>query len=248
MQAVILAGGKGSRISELSYLTPKPLIEANGKPLIWYIMKHFASFGVNEFIILGGYKCHKLKEYFRDYLLNETDTSFDLNDRTITYHQPPNNNWKVTVLDTGMDTMTGGRLLRSEKFLADEFFLTYGDGISNVDLNLVRDINFRTKTLATLTAVRPPARFGALTLRDDYVVEFDEKPSNDNSWINGGFMYVRKAILAYVTGDETIFEKDVLSEVARNGQLSHLAHTGYWQPVDTLRDLTQLENHLNKPD
>ena len=246
MQAVILAGGKGSRISELSYLTPKPLIEANGKPLIWYIMNHFTLHGVNDFLILGGYKCHKIKEYFRDYLLNETDTSFDLRDRSITYHQVPNSNWRVTVLDTGLETMTGGRILRAKDFLEDEFFLTYGDGISDVDLNAVKEINLKTETLATLTAVRPPARFGALTLNKELVIEFDEKPSKDNSWINGGYMYVRKDILKYVDGDKTIFEKDVLSEIARIGTLSYLAHPGFWQPVDTLRDLTQLENYLNQ--
>jgi glucose-1-phosphate cytidylyltransferase len=248
MQAVILAGGKGSRISELSYLTPKPLIEANGKPLIWYIMKHFALHGVSDFVILGGYKCHKIKEYFRDYLLNESDTSFDLSDRSITYHQPPNSNWKVTVLDTGLETMTGGRILRAKDYLEDEFFLTYGDGISDVDLNGIKEMNHRTQTLATLTAVRPPARFGALTLKEDLVIEFDEKPSNDNSWINGGYMYVQKEILKYIDGDKTVFEKDVLSKIASIGQLSHVAHSGFWQPVDTLRDLTQLETHLNQRD
>ena len=248
MQAVILAGGKGSRISELSYLTPKPLIEANGKPLIWYIMKHFTLFGVNEFVILGGYKCHKIKEYFRDYLLNESDTSFDLTDRSITYHQPPNNNWKVTVLDTGLETMTGGRILRAKDFLDDGFFLTYGDGISDVDLNAIKEKNLRTNTLTTLTAVRPPARFGALTLNEDLVTEFDEKQTNDNSWINGGYMYVRKDILKYIDGDGTVFERDVLSKIAKIGQLSHWAHSGFWQPVDTLRDLTQLENHLDQPE
>lgn len=248
MQAVILAGGKGSRISELSYLTPKPLIEANGKPLIWYIMKHFSLFGVNDFIILGGYKCHKIKEYFRDYLLNESDAVFDLKDRSVTYYQPPDSSWKVTVLDTGLETMTGGRILRSKELLNDEFFLTYGDGISDVDLNLIKEINLRTNTLTTLTAVRPPARFGSLTLKNEHVMEFDEKPSHHSSWINGGYMYVRKEILKYIDGDKTVFERDVLNKIAKIGQLSHLVHSGFWQPVDTLRDLSQLETHLNQHD
>jgi glucose-1-phosphate cytidylyltransferase len=244
MQAVILAGGKGSRISELSHLTPKPLIEANGKPLIWYIMKHFETFGVNEFLVLGGYKCQKIKEYFRDYLLHESDATFNLKGRSIDFHDSSTSNWKVTVLDTGLETMTGGRLLRASKYLEKEFFLTYGDGISNVDLIQVKELNRSSHSIATLTAVRPPARFGALQISGNHVTEFEEKPSNDNSWINGGYMYVRKEILQYIDGDHVVLERDVLSKLAKDGELTQFTHSGFWQPVDTLRDLTQLEKYL----
>ena len=214
MQAVILAGGKGSRISELSHLTPKPLIEANGKPLLWYIMKHFESFGITDFLVLGGYKCHKIKEYFRDYLLHESDTTFLLSDRSIKFHDSQSSNWKVTVLDTGLETMTGGRLLRAKDYLEKEFFLTYGDGISNVDLLQVKELNESHDSIVTLTAVRPPARFGALQISGNQVTEFEEKPSNDNSWINGGYMYVRKDILEFIESEDVVLEKDVLSRLA----------------------------------
>jgi len=245
MKAVILAGGKGTRITELTENIPKPLIEVHGRPLIWWIMKHLSSYNITEFIILTGYKGEKIREYFANFWLNQSDITFSLNEQSHEVIAKRGPDWTVTVIDTGLETMTGGRLLRARSRIGEEpFLLTYGDGVSDVDINEVLKIHTKTESWITLTAVRPPGRFGALVINQDSVTSFTEKPEGDGDWINGGFMIVNPLVLKDELDDNSVFEVNVMTKVATAGRLSCYKHEGMWQPVDTLRDLRALTTLL----
>lgn len=245
MKAVILAGGLGTRISEESGVRPKPMVEVGGKPILWHVMKIYSSYGVNDFVICCGYKAHVIKEYFSQYCLNSSDVTFDMTTNSIEVHKRNAEPWKVTLVDTGYNTMTGGRLKRVKEYLGDETFcMTYGDGVS--DVNITELINFhRTQgTLATLTAVQQPGRFGAFNLSeyDTRINHFHEKPSGgDMPWINGGYFVLEPEVLDYITDDETTWEREPMEYLAKQGELSAYKHTGFWQPMDTLRDKMYLE-------
>jgi glucose-1-phosphate cytidylyltransferase len=240
MKAVILAGGRGTRLSEETHLKPKPLVEAHGKPLIWHIMKNYSMHGVSEFIVLAGYKGHMLKEYFANFWLNDADVTFDLSEPKLDVHSKRGEPWKVTVIDSGLDTMTGGRLSYLQNLITETFLLTYGDGVSNVDITKLISFHKSSPSLATLTAVQPPARFGALDLSENFVNGFEEKPVGDGGWVNGGFFVLEPEILKYVKSEKDSFESDVLPDIAKSGQLKAFKHDGFWQPVDTVRDLERL--------
>ena len=242
MKAVILAGGLGTRISEETSLRPKPMIEIGGKPILWHIMKMYSAHGVNEFIICCGYKGYVIKEYFANYFLHMSDVTFDMQNNKMTVHQNSAEPWKVTLVDTGENTMTGGRLKRVRKYLGEEdFCFTYGDGVSDVDIT--REITFHREqgTLATLTATQPPGRFGALNMNQHKITSFQEKPQGDGSWINGGFFVLSPKVIDLIEDDSTIWERGPMERLARDGQLSAYLHSGFWQPMDTLRDKNHLE-------
>ena len=243
MKAVILAGGFGTRISEETHLKPKPMIEIGGKPLLWHIMKIYSAHGINDFVICCGYKGYMIKEYFANYFLHMSDVTFDIKNNTMDVHKKSAEPWKVTLVDTGLETMTGGRLKKVEKYLDnDSFAFTYGDGISNVDISKLIDFHKSKKTLATLTAVQPPGRFGLLNLQDNGTVNFKEKPLGDGGWINGGFFILEPEVLDYIKNDKTSWEKEPLENIVKTNQLSVFKHTGFWHAVDTLRD----KNYLDK--
>ena len=241
---MILAGGRGSRLSEETHSKPKPLVEAGGQPLLWHIMQNYARFGVNEFIVLAGYKGDLIRQYFADYWLHQTDITFDLSSPNLEVHNNRGLPWKVTVLETGIETMTGGRVLKARHLIDAPFYLTYGDGIADVDIAALRNQFEKSKTIATLTAVQPPARFGALELKGNQISSFQEKPTGDGAWINGGFFVLSEEIFDYIEGPNSIFESDVLPKLASDEQLSAYFHEGFWQPVDTVRDLYRLEQKV----
>ena len=242
MKAVILAGGLGTRISEETHLRPKPMVEIGGKPILWHIMKIYSSHGVNDFVICCGYKGYLIKEYFANYYLHTSDVTFDMRDNSMQVHQNAAEPWKVTLLDTGEDTMTGGRLKRVRDYIGDEHFcFTYGDGVSNVDVRALIEFHRRHQTLATVTAVQPPGRFGALDISGPMIRAFQEKPQGDGSWINGGFFVLSPKAIDYIEGDDCVWEKEPLQALAADGQLSAYAHKGFWQPMDTLRDKVLLD-------
>jgi len=242
MKAVIFAGGLGTRISEESYLKPKPMIEIGGNPIIWHIMKIYSSYGINEFIICLGYKGYMIKEYFANYFLHTSDVTFDIVQNKMEVHHNMAEPWRVTLIDTGENTMTGGRLKRLSTYLGNEdFCLTYGDGVTNLDISALIAFHKEKGTLATLTAVRPPGRFGTLSLTQDKVTCFKEKPQGDGGWINGGFFVLSPKVLDYIDGDETVWEQSPLEKLAKEGNLSAFLHYGFWQAMDTLRDKRQLE-------
>ncbi|MCH6255341.1 glucose-1-phosphate cytidylyltransferase [Puniceicoccaceae bacterium K14] len=244
MKAVILAGGFGTRISEESSVKPKPMIEVGTKPILWHIMKMYAHHGITEFIICCGYKGHIIKQYFANYYLNRSDITFDLKNQDIQIHNNASEPWKVTCADTGESTMTGGRIRRAAKYIGDETFcLTYGDGVSNVNITELVAHHKRQQSLATLTAVQPPGRFGAFTLDEgnSKVSSFSEKPAGDGAWINGGFFVVEPEAIDYIDDDDTVWEKDPLERISNEGKLSAFRHSGFWQPMDTLRDKMLLE-------
>jgi glucose-1-phosphate cytidylyltransferase len=243
LKVVILAGGLGTRISEESHLRPKPMIEIGGKPIIWHIMKIYSAFGATEFIVCLGYKGYMLKEYFANYFLHMSDVTFDLSRNKMEVHQNTSEPWRVTLVDTGDATMTGGRLGRVREYLGDEdFCFTYGDGVSNVDVKALIDFHRQSGRLATLTAVQPPGRYGSLNFDGSSIVSFEEKPKGDGGWINGGFFVLSPKALDYIQGDDTIWERQPLERLAKDGQLGAYFHKGFWQPMDTLRDKTHLEN------
>jgi glucose-1-phosphate cytidylyltransferase len=244
VKAVILAGGKGTRISEESHLRPKPMIEIGGRPIIWHIMNIYAHHGVTDFVVALGYRGHMIKEYFANYVLYSSDVTVDAARGQITYHRNDAEPWRVTMVDTGEETMTGGRLKRLSRYLEpdESFCMTYGDGVGNVDISGLIDFHHRHGKLATVTAVIPPARYGALQLDGDDVESFAEKPPGDNAFINGGFFVVHPSSLARIAGDVTAWEQEPLEGLARDGQLAAFRHTGFWQPMDTLRDRTTLES------
>jgi glucose-1-phosphate cytidylyltransferase len=242
MKAVILAGGLGTRISEESSLRPKPMIEIGGKPILWHVMKIYSAHGINEFIICLGYKGYLIKEYFANYFLHTSDVTFDMAHNKMEVHQNSSEPWKVTLIDTGENTMTGGRLKRVRSFIGDDdFCFTYGDGVSDVDISASIQFHKAQGTLATLTAIQPPGRFGALDMTHNKVSGFLEKPQGDGGWINGGFFVLSPKVIDQIEGDQTIWEREPMEGLASNGQLSAYTHTGFWQPMDTLRDKNHLE-------
>ena len=244
MKAVILAGGRGTRLTEETILKPKPLVEANGKPLIWHIMQNYSRHGITDFIILSGYKGQQIREYFANFWLHQADLTFDLSTPNQEIHKVRGLPWKVTVLDTGTDTNTGGRIARLKDIVDEDFLLTYGDGISDIDISSLVKKHKEHDNYVTLTAVQPPARFGALNLEGDLVIGFEEKPKGDGAWVNGGFFVLTTKIFDYLGGDSSSFEIDALPKVADAGKLGAYKHSGYWQPVDTIRDLQRLEEAI----
>ena len=246
MKAVILAGGLGTRISEESHLRPKPMIEIGGKPIIWHIMKIYSHHGINDFIICLGYKGYVIKEYFANYFLHMSDATFDMAENRMDIHNRHAEPWRVTLVDTGEYTATGGRLKRVRDYVGDETFcLTYGDGVSDVDIPRLIDFHRQHGKMATVTAVQPPGRFGALDVQGDQVRGFQEKPAGDGGWINGGFFVLEPAVLDYIDGDATTWEDAPMRRLAEDGQLMSHLHRGFWQPLDTLRDRNLLEAHWN---
>lgn len=246
MKAVILAGGRGTRLSEETLSKPKPLVEAGGQPLLWHIMQNYHLHGINEFIILAGYKAQLIREYFNNFWLHQSDVTFDLgspNHKVIRSRTVP---WKVSVLDTGLDSGTGTRLKFLLGNIAENFLLTYGDGVADVDITSLVAAHNASKKGATLTAVQPPARFGALNLRENDVVSFEEKPKGEGAWINGGFFVLSPIVLDDIPPMDCSFEFDVLPKLAQGGNLNSYKHHGFWQPVDTLRDLQRLEEEIAK--
>ena len=244
MKVVILAGGFGTRISEESHLRPKPMIEIGGQPILWHIMKIYSTYGFNEFVICAGYKQHIIKEYFADYFLHTSDITFDFtNNNEMVVHHNSAEPWKVTVVDTGLNTMTGGRVKRIQKYVGNEpFMLTYGDGVSNVNIAELVKFHKSHGKIATMTAVNVTQRFGVLDISQNGVISsFREKKARDNGVINGGFMVLEPKIFDYINGDSMVFEQEPLESVAKAGQLMAFQHTGFWQCMDTQRDKMQLE-------
>ena len=243
MKAVILAGGLGTRISEETTLKPKPMVTIGGMPILWHIMKSYSSHGINEFIICCGYKGYLIKEYFSNYFLHSSDVTFDMQANQMQVHHQHAEPWRVTLIDTGQDTLTGGRLKRVQEYLQDDdaFCFTYGDGVSNV--NITESIAFHKAhgKLATLTAVQPPGRFGVLHLDGNRIDGFKEKPQGDGAWINGGFFVLNPKAIEYIEGDATTWEKAPMENLARDGQLQAWFHHDFWQPMDTMRDRAVLE-------
>jgi len=242
LKAVILAGGFGTRISEETSLKPKPLIEIGGKPILWHIMKTYSVYGINEFVICCGYKGYLVKEYFANYFLHMSDVTFDMINNKMEVHHKTVEPWKVTLVDTGLNTMTGGRLKRIQNYIGNETFcFTYGDGLSDVNIIDLMSFHKKKNTLATVTAVQPAGRFGSLDLHDDRVTNFIEKPAGDGGWINGGFFVLEPDVLNYIHDDSTIWEREPMETLAKEKQLSAYKHTSFWYPIDTLRDKNYLE-------
>jgi len=248
MKVVILAGGRGTRISEESHLKPKPMIDVGDHPILWHIMKTYSRYGFNEFVICCGYKGFVIKEFFNNYFLHMSDVTFDFtNGNGMVVHHNVAEPWKVTLVDTGIETMTGGRVKRIRDYIGDEtFMLTYGDGLADIDIGSLLDFHRKQGKLATITAIQPEGRFGALDIDDTYsVLNFIEKPRGDGAWINGGFMVLEPGVFDYIEGDETVFEQDPMRKLARDGQMSAYLHTGFWKPMDTLRDKIYLDTLWN---
>jgi glucose-1-phosphate cytidylyltransferase len=244
VKAVILAGGLGTRISEETTTRPKPMVELGGRPVLWHIMKTYSAHGVDEFIVCCGYKGYVIKEYFANYALHESDVTFDMRKRSMQVHNSAAEPWTVTLVDTGDDTATGGRLLRVRRYLDDEpFCFTYGDGLSDVDVTAAIAHHRASGALATMTTVQPPGRFGAVRLDEQKVVAFDEKPQGDGAWINGGYFVLSPGVFDYLENDATVWEREPLERLAAGGKLSAFVHRGFWHPMDTLRDKTQLEEY-----
>ena len=246
MKAVILAGGLGTRISEETHLKPKPMIEIGGRPILWHIMKIYSAHGINEFIVCAGYKGYVIKEYFSNYFLHMSDVTFDMASNTVEVHHRKAEPWRVTVVDTGESTMTGGRLKRVASFLRDgTFCMTYGDGVADIDIKALIAFHRSRPAQATLTAVQPPGRYGALSFSredSDLISDFQEKPVGDGAWINGGFFVLEPSVIDYIEqGDATVWEQGPLSKLAQYGELSAYRHRGFWLPMDTLRDRNELQ-------
>jgi glucose-1-phosphate cytidylyltransferase len=244
MKAVILAGGLGTRISEETTTRPKPMVELGGRPVLWHIMKTYSAYGIHDFVVCCGYKGYVIKEFFANYALHQSDVTFDMRERSMHVHSNAAEPWTVTLVDTGDDTMTGGRLLRVRRYLDDEpFCFTYGDGLSDVDVRAVIDHHHASGALATMTTVQPPGRFGAVRLEEQKIVAFDEKPQGDGAWVNGGYFVLSPGVFGYLDGDHTVWEREPLERLAADGKLSAFFHRGFWQPMDTLRDKTMLEEY-----
>jgi glucose-1-phosphate cytidylyltransferase len=242
MKAVILAGGVGTRISEESHLRPKPMIEIGSKPIIWHIMKIYERHGIHDFVICLGYRGYMIKEYFANYFLHMSDVTIDIGSNRLEVHSKNAEPWRVTLVDTGESTMTGGRLKRVRSYVADgDFCFTYGDGVGDVDITRLVEFHRRHGGLATVTAVQPQARYGALALQGTRVTSFVEKPAGESGWINGGFFVLSPRAIDYIEGDQTSWEREPMERLAREGQLHGHLHRGFWQPMDTLRDKNQLE-------
>lgn len=246
MKAVILAGGRGTRLFEETQIKPKPLVEASGQPLIWHIMQNYARHEITEFIVLAGYKGQQIREYFANFWLHQADITFDLATPEREIHKIRSLPWKVSVIDTGVNTNTGGRIARIGELIEEDFLLTYGDGISDVNITELISAHQNSGNIATLTAVKPPARFGALNLLGQQVESFQEKPEGEGAWVNGGFLVLNPKIFKFIDGDNSSFEMDVLPEVAKSNKLGAYKHSGFWQPVDTIRDLQRLEEAIDR--
>ena len=242
MKAVILAGGLGTRISEESHLKPKPMIEIGGKPILWHIMKSYSHYGINDFVICLGYRGYVIKEYFANYFLHMSDVTFDMASNQMEVHQGNAEPWRVTLIDTGSDTLTGGRLRRVRDHVGDaSFCFTYGDGLSDIDIGALVGFHRAHGRRATVTAIQPPGRYGALDMQGDSVHSFQEKPAGDGAWINGGFFVLEPSVFDYIEGDQTSWELQPLQQLAREAQLMAFQHAGFWQAMDTLRDKNHLE-------
>ncbi|KKL01560.1 glucose-1-phosphate cytidylyltransferase [Rheinheimera mesophila] len=241
-KAVILAGGLGTRISEESHLRPKPMIEIGGKPILWHIMKIYSAHGINDFVICLGYKGYIIKEYFANYFLHMSDVTFDMASNTMEVHEKHVEPWRVTLVDTGENSMTGGRLRRVKDYVGnDTFCFTYGDGVSDIDIRKTLNAHKQAGKIATVTAIQPPGRYGALDIQGNAVQRFQEKPAGDGAWINGGFFVLEPQIFNYLHSDEDAFEATPLMQLAEQGQLNAYQHSGFWQAMDTLRDKNQLD-------
>lgn len=248
MKAVILAGGYGTRLSEETTIRPKPMVEIGGKPILWHIMQIYSFHGIKDFIICCGYKGYMIKEYFSNYFLHVSDVTFDLKNNRMDIHRTDAEPWKVTLVDTGENTMTGGRLKRAREYIGDETFcFTYGDGVSNINITELVQFHKSKSTLATLSAVQPVGRFGALSFDAEFqkIKSFKEKPRGDGSWINGGFFVLEPSAIDYVTDDSTVWEESPMQNLARDGMLAAYTHNGFWQPMDTLLDKMYLEKLWN---
>ena len=242
MKAVILAGGLGTRIIEESHLKPKPMIEIGGRPILWHILKIYSHHGINEFVICLGYKGYIIKEYFANYFLHTSDVTFDILENRMEVHERYAEPWRVTLVDTGQETQTGGRLKRVREYLSNESFcFTYGDGVADIDVGKLIAFHRSQGKLATLTAIQPPGRYGAVCIEDSRVTSFAEKPAGDGAWVNGGFFVLEPRAMDYVEGDQTSWEREPLVRLSRDGELRGYQHTGFWQAMDTLRDKNQLE-------
>lgn len=247
MKVVVLAGGFGTRLEEETYLKPKPMVEIGNRPILWHIMKIYSHFGFNDFIICLGYKGYLIKEYFANYYLHMSDLTIDMKDNKLQVHQNYAEPWKVTLIDTGYNTMTGGRIKRVQQYINNEtFMMTYGDGVGGIDINRLLEFHKSHGKYATVTSVQPSGRFGTLKINEDnYVKNFQEKPKGDDSWINGGFFVLEPEVFDYINGDETTLEKEPLENLAKDNQLVAYKHHNFWKPMDTLRDKTELESLWN---
>ncbi|MGB7298066.1 MAG: glucose-1-phosphate cytidylyltransferase [Burkholderiaceae bacterium] len=245
MQAVILAGGFGTRISEESTVRPKPMVEIGGKPILWHIMKIYSSHGINDFVICCGYKGHMIKEYFANYAIGMSDMTIDLANNKMTMHQTAAENWTVTLVETGLNTMTGGRIRQAARYLKldEPFCCTYGDGVTDADITAAIALHNEAGRLSTVTAVQPPGRFGVFSLpaTDNKVPSFKEKPQGDGAWINGGYFVLDPKVIDYIEDNDTVWEREPMERLANEGQMTAYRHTGFWQPMDTLRDKQVLE-------
>lgn len=241
MKCVLLAGGLGTRISEETASRPKPMIEIGGRPILWHIMKTYSSHGINDFVICCGYKGYLIKEYFANYFLHMSDVTIDIGKNEIEVHHKKAEPWRVTLVDTGENTQTGGRLKRIADYIDGDFCMTYGDGVGSIDITALLAFHKKHGKKATMTAVQPPGRFGALQLEGSSVSSFLEKPSGDGGWINGGFFVLNSSVLSLIEADSTIWERQPLESLARQNELQAYFHRGFWQPMDTLRDKTHLE-------
>lgn len=243
MKAVILAGGLGTRISEETHLKPKPMVEIGGKPILWHVMKIYSQHGINDFVICVGYKGYVIKEYFANYFLHMSDVTFDMASNRMEVHEKKAEPWKVTIVDTGDSSGTGGRLKRVRHYLDDEpFAFTYGDGVGNVDITASLKLHREKNVDATVTAVQPPGRYGALDIQDGLVARFEEKPHGDGAWINGGFFILNPSVIDLIKTDETNWEREPLEQLASGKRIAAYQHDGFWQPMDTLRDKNYLES------
>lgn len=243
MKVLILAGGMGTRLSEETDVRPKPMVEIGGRPILWHIMKIYSQYGFNEFMVLLGYKGYLIKEYFTNYFLHQSDVTVDLKNTSIEIHKSTAEPWKITLIDTGLNTLTGGRIKRAQKYLGDEtFMLTYGDGVGDIDIKKLLEFHKSHEKFATLTAIQLLGRFGALNIdNSNTVLSFQEKPKSDNAWINGGFFVLEPEIFDYIEGDQIMWEREPLEKLSKESQVAAYKHTGFWKPMDTLRDKNELE-------
>ncbi|WP_343304434.1 glucose-1-phosphate cytidylyltransferase [Chitinophaga niabensis] len=246
MKVVILAGGLGTRLSEETSIKPKPMVEIGGMPILWHIMKIYSSYGYNDFIVCLGYKGYVIKEYFANYFLHQADVTIDLNDNSLKIHDSQAEPWKITLVETGKDSMTGGRVKRIQKYTDGQpFMLTYGDGVADIDIKALVDFHQKNKPSLTVTAVQPSGKFGALNIDNDKVISFMEKPKGDGHWVNGGFFVCEQDIFNYIKDDSTIWEREPIENIAHEGKMAAFKHDGFWKPMDTLRDKIELEESWN---